>query len=337
MPFAEDGNPDAQAILGEMYFEGNGLNKDLVKALEWYKKAAIQGDSSSMSALLLMDEQKDYTTLLEDFSPLAEQGNKHAQLIVADFFYSHKKDNNTALTWFRKSAEQGQPEAQFRLGLMIENGQGILKNDEEAADWYLKSALESEKLTFGISMGVASLGKLLIKILEENPHHNGHWFSERIAQRGIATAYTISKTPSKAIEWFLKAAEQGDIESQKELAARYFIGRDTTQNYRKAFYWFLKAASLGDATSQFDMAGFYARGFASIPKNLVLAHMLYNLAGAKSYRTAITNQRDEIALLLTPNQLDEAQELASKWKIGMPIPNTTKTYPLTSKAQRRKK
>jgi predicted methyltransferase MtxX (methanogen marker protein 4) len=65
--------------------------------------------------------------------------------------------------------------------------------------------------------------------------------------------------------------------------------------------------------------------------------MLYNLAGAKSYRTAITNQRDEIALLLTPNQLDEAQELASKWKIGMPIPNTTKTYPLTSKAQRRKK
>lgn len=344
-PLAELGNAEAQGILGDMYFEGKGLNKDLVKALEWYKQSAIQGVDTAIRGLLTMQQEQNYTTLMEDFMPLAEVGNKNAQLIIARFFHN-KTDYANAIIWFRKSAEQGQADAQFELGLMLERGEGTLKNVEEATDWYLKSATESEKINpeKDINMGMVSLGRVLVKILEENPQHKGYWYSNPIAQRAIGWNYSSksSKKTSEAIKWFLKAAQQGDISSQKELAGRYFTGHDVAQNYREAFYWFLKAASLGDSSSQSMMAGFYAEGFASIPQNLVLAHILYNLAGIssnnpKSAIRSLNRKRDEITVVLTPEQLDEAQELASKWKVGMPIPSTTKTYPSQPKSQKRKK
>ncbi|MFO1391112.1 MAG: tetratricopeptide repeat protein [Agitococcus sp.] len=336
VPLAEIGNAEAQGILGDMYFESNGLNQDVVKALELYKKSAIQGNDTGIRGLLKMEGQY-YTTLLEDFMPLAEAGDKNAQLIIANFFYQ-KSDYNAAIIWFRKSAEQGQTDAQFRLGLMLEGGKGTLKSVYEAADWFLKSAIQSEKNNPAddMSIGVISLGDLLVQILEQNPEHKGYWFTNPTAQRGIAWSYS-SKNSSESIKWFLKAAQQGDISSQKELAQRYYIGNLVAQNYREAFYWFLKAASLGDSFSQSTMAGFYSEGFASIPKNLVLAHMLYNLAGISKRSKSISQQRDEITALLTPEQLDEAQELATKWKIGTPIPTATKTYPSQPKSQRRKK
>jgi hypothetical protein len=38
---AEQGNADAQAKLGEMYFHGQGVPKDHAKAVQWYQKAAV--------------------------------------------------------------------------------------------------------------------------------------------------------------------------------------------------------------------------------------------------------------------------------------------------------
>lgn len=44
---AEMGNVHAQYILGEMYEEGRGVKKDLVKAIDWYSKAQANGDSNA--------------------------------------------------------------------------------------------------------------------------------------------------------------------------------------------------------------------------------------------------------------------------------------------------
>lgn len=40
---AEQGNADAQANLGWMYFYGKGVNKSYVEAIKWYRKAAEHG------------------------------------------------------------------------------------------------------------------------------------------------------------------------------------------------------------------------------------------------------------------------------------------------------
>lgn len=51
---AESGHAQAQATLGKFYSQGNYLEKDSAKALEWYQKAAAQGNQEAKNALLVM-------------------------------------------------------------------------------------------------------------------------------------------------------------------------------------------------------------------------------------------------------------------------------------------
>jgi len=89
-PLARAGNPDAQHLLGLMYYMGRGVARDYKQALAWHLKAA-------------------------------EQGKADAQYVVGAMYYTGNavpQDQKHAVTWFRKAAEQGHGEAQHALGLM---------------------------------------------------------------------------------------------------------------------------------------------------------------------------------------------------------------------------
>ena len=45
-----------------------------------------------------------------------------------------------ALKIFKTLAEQGDARAQARLGFLYNNGEGVIKDDSEAAKWYHKAA-----------------------------------------------------------------------------------------------------------------------------------------------------------------------------------------------------
>jgi TPR repeat protein len=47
LPLAEHGNAGAQAMLGEIYLNGQGVPEDYAEALKWFHKAADQGDAKS--------------------------------------------------------------------------------------------------------------------------------------------------------------------------------------------------------------------------------------------------------------------------------------------------
>ena len=46
-PLAEQGDTDAQFLLGAMYNEGKGVPQDYAQAVKWYRKAAEQGNASA--------------------------------------------------------------------------------------------------------------------------------------------------------------------------------------------------------------------------------------------------------------------------------------------------
>ena len=50
-PLAEAGDIGAQVVLGNMYFDGNGVNQDNAEAISWYRLAAEQGDTSTQERL----------------------------------------------------------------------------------------------------------------------------------------------------------------------------------------------------------------------------------------------------------------------------------------------
>ena len=90
----------------------------------------------------------DYATALQEFKPLAEQGDARAQFRLGVMYFKGQgvpRDYAEAVKWFRKAAEQGEATtlegrgtiamAQHSLGLMYEKGLGVPQNSVLAHMW----------------------------------------------------------------------------------------------------------------------------------------------------------------------------------------------------------
>ncbi len=111
------------------YDEGDGVEQDYAKALEWYEKAEEAGDIRAMTNL----------------GWLYEYGNGVEQ------------DYAKALDWYRKAAEAGDARAMTSLGRLYEYGNGVEQDYAKALEWYEKGAEE------GNAVSMLSLGWLYEK------------------------------------------------------------------------------------------------------------------------------------------------------------------------------
>ncbi len=135
-----------------MYENGDGVEQDYEEALEWFRKAAEQGDLLAQYSLGDMYEngngvEQDYEEALEWFRKAAEQGLSLAQYSLGLMYENGngvEQDYEEAEKWFRKAAEQGLSLAQYSLGLMYENGDGVEQDYEEAEKWFRKAAEQGD-------------------------------------------------------------------------------------------------------------------------------------------------------------------------------------------------
>ena len=85
----------------------------------------------------------DYATALQEFRPLAEQGDFYAQGMLATMYATGEgvtQDHAEAVRWWRLSAEQGFSTAQDALGISFQFGNGVPQNYAEAFRWYRLAA-----------------------------------------------------------------------------------------------------------------------------------------------------------------------------------------------------
>ena len=90
----------------------------------------------------------DFATALREWRPLAEQGVAEAQFNLGLMYYDGEgvpQDYAEAVKWYRKAAEQGVAEAQSNLGLMYDNGRGVLQDYVRAHMWYNLAAAQGNK------------------------------------------------------------------------------------------------------------------------------------------------------------------------------------------------
>jgi uncharacterized protein len=140
---ADQGDADAQARLGEMYFGGNaGLPQDSAKAMKWYKKAAAQGNIRAEYDMGWMYSlgsgmPKDFVQAVEWYKKGANQGDPRSQCRLG-YIYDHGGDASVpqdyvqALEWYRLAADQGYPNALDSLGQMYERGEGVPQDSATA-------------------------------------------------------------------------------------------------------------------------------------------------------------------------------------------------------------
>ena len=89
----------------------------------------------------------DYVTALSEWKPLAEQGNAEAQYnlgVMYDNGFGVIEDDREAVKWFRLSAEKGHADAQHNVGVMYDDGQGVIEDDKEAVKWFRLAAEQGD-------------------------------------------------------------------------------------------------------------------------------------------------------------------------------------------------
>lgn len=83
-------------------------------------------------------DRGDYATALQEFKPLAEQGDARAQNSLGLMYYHGQgvpQDDAEAVRLYSLAAEQGYAWAQYHLGLMYANGEGVLRDYVQAHMW----------------------------------------------------------------------------------------------------------------------------------------------------------------------------------------------------------
>lgn len=87
-------------------------------------------------------ESGDKSTAFREFRKLAKQGHAGAQYNLGWMYANGEgvsKSSTKAVKWYRKAAEQGEADAQFNLGVMYVNREGIIQNLVEAYKWFALS------------------------------------------------------------------------------------------------------------------------------------------------------------------------------------------------------
>ena len=88
---------------------------------------------------LLAYHRGDHTVAMDIWRPLAERGDASAQYMVG-YLYAQgegvQSSSRSAAKWYRKAADQGDPDAQLNLGLMYVNGTGVTKSYVSSYKWF---------------------------------------------------------------------------------------------------------------------------------------------------------------------------------------------------------
>ncbi|MBS4943952.1 MAG: sel1 repeat family protein [Neisseria mucosa] len=102
------------------------------------KKMMVALLSLGLAQAAWADNVPDFKETLQ----AAEQGNAKAQYNLGQMYRNGqgvRQDYAQAEQWYRKAAEQGIAQAQYNLGVMYANGLGVRQNYKIAKEWFGKA------------------------------------------------------------------------------------------------------------------------------------------------------------------------------------------------------
>lgn len=214
-------------LLGE-----NGVNIDTLKAKELFERSANMG----------------FTRALVDRGCLEKSGAP-------------------ALVWLKQAAAKDCKYAMYPMYLIYRNGQGVVKDVDEANRW----------LKIGAELGCAKCQWLLgcnyhygedgfpvnvnqaIFWLERAAYQNQDDAMEELGEI-FHDGILVKRNTNKTLYWYQKAAELKNKIAIERLAGMYQYGDGVDVNKEKAFKLMKEAASLGSPTAQFNTGIMYSEG-----------------------------------------------------------------------------
>lgn len=150
---AEQGDANAQGVVGTFYDSGDIVALDYLEAERWYRKAVAQGDSLARLRLALLIGRKqipgDEKEAFQLARGLALEGRPEGEFLLATMLGGGRgveADPIEAVYWLRRAALHGIPGAAHNLAVAYYDGSGVPRDLEQAQRWLEKAGRGGVKL-----------------------------------------------------------------------------------------------------------------------------------------------------------------------------------------------
>ena len=296
----ELGNAGAFNSLGDKYYLGQGVEKNLVMAADMYEFADL------------------YDNINGTFN-------------LARCYYEgtgRDQDYKKSLELFLKAAKNNHADASYYVGIHYEKGLGVSKDLTTAIEFYENAftlGLKSKSLrtyvnklkkelnptttsTTSTKLSLAEQNKLLSDAgtyFFKEEYEKSFELYEKVANCGnpkgqfqLAKMYRFGWGTKKdlvlAADFFEKAALQGYKDSICEIGKSFYYGEGRTKDKQKAFEWFSKGEKINDKMSLFYLAIHYKNG-EYVARDLKKSLEYYEKAIAAGFGADIL--KDDIAAI----------------------------------------
>jgi len=183
-----------------------------------------------------------------------------------------------------KLAEQGNSEAQYHVGMMLNNGLGVNRDLPKAFEWFQKAAAAGDPLA---------------------AYKVGCFWGGQFPD-------VVSIDEQKSLEYELIAAKAGYDLAQHDVALWYY----KQKKFDEALRWLKLSAEQGSDSALFGLSSLYREGKV-VPQDSVLAYTYFMLGKAESRRPFPKEAQailDQLKRNLSPAQLKAAEDAIVAWK-----------------------
>lgn len=293
---ATQGNPDSQNKLGNLYFSGLGVSKDLNIAEFWYQKALIQRNVKAAYNLgLLYSTLKKPAVAFKYFQKSADQ-NFPSGVFQVGYSYIEgvgvSKDIPKGLSLVRKAADDGEAMAQGYQGRLYHYGEHVKKDYAEALKWYLKAAEQGNAysqvqagLMYEFGNGVEKDIPRALELLHKSADQN---FPEAMIAIGTIYSGDGLENFEETARWYKKAADLNSSFGQYLLGNLFETGKGVNQDYAEALRLYRLSAEQGDSSAQDALGSLYSTG-RGVEKNNAEAYKWYKKAADQGHSNGLRN------------------------------------------------
>lgn len=276
----DDSDPVAMTALGQLYADGDVLERDVVLAAKWFMRALTHHNAYAEAqfrlALALADGngvQADTGEAMRLFDLAAGHGHLEAQYQLANRLELDAQDPailDRTIGLYRAAADSGHASSQYRMGVLLKSSEGLnfcLLADNAPEYIAIKpTAMSSNAAMF-------------------KPPHAPHFV--------------------QALSYFRQAAEQGNIDAQYELGHMLAQGLGAAQDFEQAAHWYLQSAQQGNTKAQFNLGFLYAHG-QGVKEDYINACKWYAIS-ARSGNAHAQKSLEIILRKMTPAQIERAE------------------------------
>ena len=240
------------------------ITLDLQTAFYYLYQSAENGFSRAMNKLMCLhiaaeeyDKAKHWLDIAFEMHPT----DPETIFNIAQFYRAPSVeyyDLTKSISFFELAASYDLSAAQYELALIYLKSDEIQK-DFQKGIYYLSLACDNDHLQ-------------ALHLMAQCYYHS---------------IYDVPYDPMKSFNYFLKAAELGNIESQEQLASLYLLGiPQEVLNIEEGKKWLIRAATAGNPIAQFRLANAYLQDQYSFGLNVEEAMKWLELSGKGGYHQA---------------------------------------------------